>query len=204
MRGSSIRSRQRIERGSEVPQRRHEVTPAGSDVIRATGPSRSHFLCPELKSRSRSDVSQRPRERPCEVARNSVDQSDVFRATPTSRSPFHRHTTRANDPERPIRATTPGRSRAGPDEQSVGATSRSDITERRHEVAPNYLSERPRWSDPEKSLAISSRWKPKTEPERPIRATTPGRTRSPERLGQSDTPRSLACLSRDDNTMELV
>uniref|UniRef100_A0A0D3EBQ0 Uncharacterized protein n=1 Tax=Brassica oleracea var. oleracea TaxID=109376 RepID=A0A0D3EBQ0_BRAOL len=78
----------------------------------------------------------------------------------------------------------------------------SDITERRHEVAPNYLSERPRWSDPEKSLAISSRWKPKTDPERSIRATTPGRSRSPERLGQSDTPRSLAFLSRDDNTME--
>ncbi|KAF3588102.1 hypothetical protein F2Q69_00027340 [Brassica cretica] len=55
----------------------------------------------------------------------------------------------------------------------------SDITERRHEVAPNYLSERPRWSDPEKSLAISSRWKLKTDPERPIRATTPGRSRSP-------------------------
>ncbi|KAF3540156.1 hypothetical protein F2Q69_00020690 [Brassica cretica] len=53
---------QRIERGSEVPQRRHEVTPAGSDVIRATGPSRSHFWCPELESRSRSDFSQRPRE----------------------------------------------------------------------------------------------------------------------------------------------
>ncbi|KAF2599689.1 hypothetical protein F2Q68_00010032 [Brassica cretica] len=78
----------------------------------------------------------------------------------------------------------------------------SDITERRHEVAPNYLSKRPRWSDPEKSLAISSRWKPKTNPERPIRATTPGRSRSPERLGQSDTPRSLAFLSRYDNTME--
>ncbi|KAF3535292.1 hypothetical protein F2Q69_00021977 [Brassica cretica] len=62
--------------------------------------------------------------------------------------------------------------------------------------------ERPRWSDPEKSLAISSRWKPKTNPERPIRATTPGRSRSPERLGQSDTPRSLAFLSRYDNTME--
>ncbi|KAF3514373.1 hypothetical protein F2Q69_00007382 [Brassica cretica] len=60
--GSSIRSRQRIERGSEVPQRRHEVAPAGSDVIRATGPSRSHFRCPELESCSRSDVSQRPRE----------------------------------------------------------------------------------------------------------------------------------------------
>ncbi|KAF3548632.1 hypothetical protein DY000_02000860 [Brassica cretica] len=57
-------------------------------------------------------------------------------------------------------------------------------------------------SDAEKSLAISSRWKLKTDPERPIRATTPGRSRSPERLGQSDTPRSLAFLSRDDNTME--
>uniref|UniRef100_A0A0D3CAR9 DUF1985 domain-containing protein n=1 Tax=Brassica oleracea var. oleracea TaxID=109376 RepID=A0A0D3CAR9_BRAOL len=53
----------------------------------------------------------------------------------------------------------------------------SDITERRHEVTPNYLSERPRWSDPEKSLAISSWWEPRTDPERPIRATTPGRSR---------------------------
>uniref|UniRef100_A0A0D3DCL3 Uncharacterized protein n=1 Tax=Brassica oleracea var. oleracea TaxID=109376 RepID=A0A0D3DCL3_BRAOL len=78
----------------------------------------------------------------------------------------------------------------------------SGITERRHEVAPNYLLERPRWSNPEKSLAISSRWKPKTDPERPTKATTPGRSRSPGRLGQSDTPRLLAFLSRDDNTME--
>ncbi|WZZ67930.1 hypothetical protein YC2023_079300 [Brassica napus] len=63
--------------GSEVPQRRHEVAPAGSDVIRATGPSRSHFRCPELESRSRNDVSQRP----LEVARvfcdwERRDQSD--------------------------------------------------------------------------------------------------------------------------------
>ncbi|WZZ89224.1 hypothetical protein YC2023_117803 [Brassica napus] len=47
---------------AEVPQRRHEAAPAGSDVIRATGPSRSHFRCPELESRSRRDVSQRSRE----------------------------------------------------------------------------------------------------------------------------------------------
>ncbi|KAF2607005.1 hypothetical protein F2Q68_00045080 [Brassica cretica] len=36
-----------------------------SDMIRATGPSSSHFRCPELESRSRSDVSQRPREVAC-------------------------------------------------------------------------------------------------------------------------------------------
>uniref|UniRef100_A0A0D3D3Q9 Uncharacterized protein n=1 Tax=Brassica oleracea var. oleracea TaxID=109376 RepID=A0A0D3D3Q9_BRAOL len=49
---------------------------------------------------------------------------------------------------------------------------------------------------------IWSSKEPKTDPERPIRATTPGRSRSQERLGQSDTPRSLAFLLRDDNTME--
>ncbi|KAF2548099.1 hypothetical protein F2Q70_00020793 [Brassica cretica] len=124
-----------IERGSEVPQRRHEVALVGSDVIRATDPSRSHFRCQELESRSWSNVSQRPREvarvfgdwerldqsdwskslhfrcpelesrsrsdvtqRPREVARDSVDQSDVFRATPPSCSPFRRHTTGENDP----------------------------------------------------------------------------------------------------------
>ena len=54
--GSSIRSRQGLERGSEVLQRRHEVAPAGSDVIRATRLSRSHIRCPELESRSGSDV----------------------------------------------------------------------------------------------------------------------------------------------------
>ncbi|KAF3539479.1 hypothetical protein F2Q69_00024003 [Brassica cretica] len=73
-----------LERGSEVPQRRHKVAPAGRDVIRATGPSRSHIRCPELESRSGSDVSQRPRE----VARVSVAGSDVIRATRLSRSHF--------------------------------------------------------------------------------------------------------------------
>ena len=82
--GSSIRSRQGLERRSEVPQRRHEVAPAGSDVIGATGPSRSHIRCPELESRSGSDVSPRPRE----VARVSVAGSDVIRATRLSRSHF--------------------------------------------------------------------------------------------------------------------
>ncbi|WZZ34490.1 hypothetical protein YC2023_017891 [Brassica napus] len=65
----------------------------------------------------------------------------------------------------------------------------------------SHRGRRYRWSDAEKSLAISSRWKPKTDPERPIRATTPGRSRSPERLGQkrpyqSDAEKSLAISSR--------
>ncbi|KAG5406164.1 hypothetical protein IGI04_012283 [Brassica rapa subsp. trilocularis] len=36
------------------------------------------------------------------------------------------------------------------------------------------------------------------KPERPLRATSLGRSRSSERLGQSDTPRSLAFLLSDD------
>ncbi|KAL0836985.1 hypothetical protein Bca101_088875 [Brassica carinata] len=92
--GSSIRSRQGLERGSEVPQRRHEVAPAGSDVIRATRLSRSHIRCPELESRSGSDVSQRPRE----VARvfcrwERRDQSDSAKSlafTATQSDPSER------------------------------------------------------------------------------------------------------------------
>uniref|UniRef100_A0A0D3B7J1 Uncharacterized protein n=1 Tax=Brassica oleracea var. oleracea TaxID=109376 RepID=A0A0D3B7J1_BRAOL len=53
-------------------------------------------------------------------------------------------------------------------------------------TAAHAAAESAERSDAEKSLAISSRWKPKTDPERPIRATTPVRSRSPERLGQSD------------------
>uniref|UniRef100_A0A0D2ZVW3 Uncharacterized protein n=1 Tax=Brassica oleracea var. oleracea TaxID=109376 RepID=A0A0D2ZVW3_BRAOL len=153
--GSSIRSRQRIEHRSEVPQRRHEVAPAGSDVIRATRLSRSDFCLRgsriALGATSRSDhvrslafsVTGSDVIRATRLSRSdfclrgsrialgatsrsdhvrslafSIDQSDVFRATPTSRSPFRQHTTRENNPERPIRATTPGRSRAGPDEQA--------------------------------------------------------------------------------------
>ncbi|KAF3569923.1 hypothetical protein F2Q69_00059229 [Brassica cretica] len=128
--GSSIRSRQGLECGSEVPQRRHEVAPDGSDVIRATRLSRSHIRCPELESRSGSDVPQRPRE----VARVPVAGSDVIRATRLSRS--HIRVTREVarvycDTERPIRATTPGRSRAGP-----GLERGSEVPQRRHEVAP--------------------------------------------------------------------
>ncbi|KAF3608557.1 hypothetical protein DY000_02046185 [Brassica cretica] len=107
-----------LQRGSEVPQRRQEVVPAGSDVIRATGPSRSHFQCPELENRSRSDVSQRPHEgsrialgaTSCsDHVRSlafSVDQSDVTQRPREVARVFC-------DPERPIIATTPGRSRAG-------------------------------------------------------------------------------------------
>ncbi|KAF3558876.1 hypothetical protein F2Q69_00016731 [Brassica cretica] len=99
--GSSIRSRQGLERGSEVPQRRHEVAPAGSNVIRATGPSRSHIQCPELKSRSGSDVLQRPRE----VALVSIAGSDVIRATRLSRSRFMsprlQNRPRSDVPQRP-------------------------------------------------------------------------------------------------------
>ena len=51
----------------------------------------------------------------------------------------------------------------------------SEVLQRRHEVAPKHLSERPSWSDPVKSLAIFI----------PLEA-------------QSDAPRSLASLWRDD------
>ncbi|KAL0683041.1 hypothetical protein Bca4012_049889 [Brassica carinata] len=50
----------------------------------------------------------------------------------------------------------------------------SEVLQRRHEVAPKHLSERPSWSDPVKSLAIFIP------------------------LAQSDAPRSLASLWRDD------
>ncbi|KAF3575410.1 hypothetical protein F2Q69_00060976 [Brassica cretica] len=37
----------------------------------------------------------------------------------------------------------------------IGRTEqRSEVPQRRHEVAPKHLSERPSWSDPVKSLAI--------------------------------------------------
>ncbi|KAF3537556.1 hypothetical protein F2Q69_00020689 [Brassica cretica] len=70
---------QRIEREREVPQRRHEVAPTGSDVIRATGPSRLHFRCPELESRSQCDVSQRPREG-SRIALGATSRSDHVRS----------------------------------------------------------------------------------------------------------------------------
>ncbi|KAF3590042.1 hypothetical protein F2Q69_00027656 [Brassica cretica] len=163
-------------------------TTSQSDLAGATPRSHSPFHPGGSRKLTRNDLSERPLQVTPEA------QSDLARVTPRGRSRFYRVTTtqwsQSDLSERPTKVII-GRAKHG-----------SDITERRHEVAPNYLSERPRWSDPEKSLAISSRWKLKTDPERPIRATTPGRSRSPEQLGQSDTPRSLAFLSRDDNTME--
>ncbi|KAF3522419.1 hypothetical protein F2Q69_00049435 [Brassica cretica] len=65
-------------------------------MIRATGPSRSHIRCPELESRSGSDVSQRPRE----VARvfcrwERLDQSDSAKSLAFS-------ATRSDLSERPL------------------------------------------------------------------------------------------------------
>ncbi|WZZ52231.1 hypothetical protein YC2023_052338 [Brassica napus] len=63
----------------------------------------------------------------------------------------------------------------------MGAT----LPERRHELAVPYLSERPYQSDLTRSLAISSFWSAKIDPERPPRATTRSRSssraRSPQR-----------------------
>ncbi|KAF2545384.1 hypothetical protein F2Q70_00020271 [Brassica cretica] len=56
----------------------------------------------------------------------------------------------------------------------MGAT----LPERRHELAVPYLSERPYQSDLTRSLAISSFWSAKIDPERPPRATTRSRSSS--------------------------
>ncbi|KAF3492855.1 hypothetical protein DY000_02012206 [Brassica cretica] len=50
----------------------------------------------------------------------------------------------------------------------MGAT----LPERRHELAVPYLSERPYQSDLTRSLAISSFWSAKIDPERRLAATT--------------------------------
>ncbi|WZZ71711.1 hypothetical protein YC2023_083081 [Brassica napus] len=92
--------------------------------------------------------------------------------------------------------------RDGPRRPTKNASVGSDFPERHQQVALTCLI---RATLPERCGEVARHfilWEPKTDPERPIRATTPGRSRSPERLGQSDTPRSLAFLSRDDNTME--
>uniref|UniRef100_A0A0D3D861 Uncharacterized protein n=1 Tax=Brassica oleracea var. oleracea TaxID=109376 RepID=A0A0D3D861_BRAOL len=83
---------------------------------------------------------------------------------------------------------------------------RATLPERRHELAVPYLPERPYQSDLTRSLAISSFWSAKIDPERPPRATTRSRSSSrasdilerrhevapaPERGHHSDTPRSL-------------
>ncbi|KAF3581297.1 hypothetical protein DY000_02029261 [Brassica cretica] len=56
----------------------------------------------------------------------------------------------------------------------MGAT----LPERRHELAVPYLSEQPYQSDLTRSLAISSFWSAKIDPERLPRATTRSRSRS--------------------------
>ena len=65
----------------------------------------------------------------------------------------------------------------------------SEVPQRRHEVAPKHLSERPSWSDPVKSLAILTPWSdlPRATrrgrshltplSERPPKATPRGRSR---------------------------
>uniref|UniRef100_M4EHW3 Uncharacterized protein n=1 Tax=Brassica campestris TaxID=3711 RepID=M4EHW3_BRACM len=60
----------------------------------------------------------------------------------------------------------------------MGATS----PERHREVAVPYLSERPHWSDALKSLALLLLGDMKSDPEQPLAAIHPGRSRSPERL----------------------
>ncbi|WZZ27083.1 hypothetical protein YC2023_010484 [Brassica napus] len=69
----------------------------------------------------------------------------------------------------------------------------SEVPQRRHEVAPKHLSERPSWSDPVKSLAIFIPLEAQSDAPRSLASHTPlGAT------SQSDTPRSLASLWRDD------
>ncbi|WZZ71863.1 hypothetical protein YC2023_083233 [Brassica napus] len=69
----------------------------------------------------------------------------------------------------------------------------SEVPQRRHEVAPKHLSERPSWSDPVKSLAIFIPLEAQSDLPRATH-----RVGSPERLAQSDAPRSFASLWRDD------
>ncbi|KAF3503079.1 hypothetical protein F2Q69_00041741 [Brassica cretica] len=128
---------------SSLEQRR-EVAPAGSDVIRATRLSRSHILCPELESRSGSDVSQRPRE----VARvfcrwdrrDAATRSLAFTATRSDVTQRPRVVARVYcDTERPIRATPPGRSRAGPGTMVKKTKGKSDAERQEPESQESSL-----------------------------------------------------------------
>uniref|UniRef100_M4F4H3 Uncharacterized protein n=1 Tax=Brassica campestris TaxID=3711 RepID=M4F4H3_BRACM len=87
-------------------------------------------------------------------------QSDFIGATPRSRSLFcfleARNRSRSDLSQRPIQ---------------VAPEARSDLSERRPEVAVLYLSERPRWSDVLKSLALLTKQSSKLKPERPLAAT---------------------------------
>ena len=74
----------------------------------------------------------------------------------------------------------------------------SEVPQRRHEVAPKHLSERPSWSDPVKSLAIFIPLEAQSDAHRSLASHTPLRATS-----QSDTPRSLASLWRDDTKRSL-
>ncbi|KAF2572075.1 hypothetical protein F2Q70_00003042 [Brassica cretica] len=159
----------KTKRGSAATPRGHsswERRDQRKDVIRATGPSRSHFQCPELESRSLSDVSQRPRE----VARvfcgwerrdqsNSAkslaflspglenrSRSDVIRVTRLSRSHFCLRGSRI----------------------ALGATSRSDhVRSLAFSIDQSDFSQRPR-----EVARVFCR------SERRLAATTPGRSRA--------------------------
>ena len=96
----------------------------------------------------------------------------------------------------------------------------SEVPQRRHEVAPKHLSERPSWSDPMKSLAIfipleaqsdlpraTHRGRSHLTPlsERPPKATPRGRsrlygetTRSEARSDLSERPTEVAPEGRSD------
>ncbi|KAF3527178.1 hypothetical protein F2Q69_00049335 [Brassica cretica] len=96
----------------------------------------------------------------------------------------------------------------------------SEVPQRRHEVAPKHLSERPSWSDPVKSLAIfipleaqsdlpraTHRGRSHLTPlsERPPKATPRGRsrlygetTRSEARSDLSERPTEVAPEGRSD------
>ena len=102
----------------------------------------------------------------------------------------------------------------------------SEVPQRRHEVAPKHLSERPSWSDPVKSLAIfipleaqsdlpraTHRGRSHLTPlsERPPKATPRGRsrlygetTRSEARSDLSERPTEVAPEGRSDLSERLV
>ncbi|KAF3542039.1 hypothetical protein F2Q69_00019928 [Brassica cretica] len=72
----------------------------------------------------------------------------------------------------------------------MGAT----LPERRHELDVPYLSERPYQSDLTRSLAISSFWSAKIDPERPPRATTRSLSSSRARSAQRHPKVARVCV----------
>ncbi|KAF3603252.1 hypothetical protein F2Q69_00036577 [Brassica cretica] len=72
----------------------------------------------------------------------------------------------------------------------MGAT----LPERRHELVVPYLSERPYQNDLTRSLAISTFWSAKIDPERPPRATTRSRSSSRARSAQRHPEVARVCV----------